>query len=512
EITKLLVDIDIISNNLINWFTFLFIINALSLELSYNEAFREYALIFYNYTNRLNLVNFKMMFANTLSLTYSYKHEFTQSHRYLTICRDLALKNNYTRYYYVAQNNIASQLISLQRYEEALEILLPVKEKYFTHPTPRANIMETLLSLGRYEEVVSEYEEASDNKIEFITGNAIRFVLKSYLQAGNKEKAMKLLEVAENVTKKYNNYPNRVNALLCKAEIKMFDGNYGAALEEINETQTLLSTRFVEPIIDSMKLKFQIQLELAEIKSKKDPNAKNILHEVVDEFILFGDEQGNPMISIQGLRLKSELYIDLGNYQEAENNYRIAYKLAEKFEFEPMMKTINEDLAGLAEFKLLNKPKKSLFNSLKEKIKTLNSSGGGKYKQVEFEQLGILLLSKVGLPIFEYYISEKLQSDSALISGLITAISGFVNELVAGTGSLRSIIHEDLCLLLEPFEDFVTLGIVSKETFEARRRLKAFNQYAKISSAKYNLKEDTITIPNELFESLKTITENHYIL
>ncbi|MDH5403559.1 MAG: hypothetical protein OEY49_13775, partial [Candidatus Heimdallarchaeota archaeon] len=270
--------------------------------------------------------------------------------------------------------------------------------------------------------------------------------------------------------------------------------------------------RFVEPIIDSMKLKFQIQLELAEIKSKKDPNAKNILHEVVDEFILFGDEQGNPMISMQGLRLKSELYIDLGNYQEAENNYRIAYKLAEKFEFEPMMKTINEDLAGLAEFKLLNKPKKSLFNSLKEKIKTLNSSGGGKYKQVEFEQLGILLLSKVGLPIFEYYISEKLQSDSALISGLITAISGFVNELVAGTGSLRSIIHEDLCLLLEPFEDFVTLGIVSKETFEARRRLKAFNQYAKISSAKYNLKEDTITIPNELFESLKTITENHYIL
>jgi hypothetical protein len=81
-----------------------------------------------------------------------------------------------------------------------------------------------------------------------------------------------------------------------------------------------------------------------------------------------------------------------------------------------------------------------------------------------------------GLPEYVYYFDTKVQVDSSLVSGFVTAISSFTNELMETKGLLRSINHEGFALLMEHTESRTVTLVASEETFDVRYLLREFSQ------------------------------------
>ncbi|MEE8181873.1 MAG: hypothetical protein V3T87_01005, partial [Candidatus Thorarchaeota archaeon] len=80
-----------------------------------------------------------------------------------------------------------------------------------------------------------------------------------------------------------------------------------------------------------------------------------------------------------------------------------------------------------------------------------------------------------GLPEYVYYFDTKVQVDSSLVSGFVTAISSFTNELMETQGLLRSINHEGFALLMEHTESRTVALVASEETFDIRYLLREFS-------------------------------------
>ncbi len=91
-----------------------------------------------------------------------------------------------------------------------------------------------------------------------------------------------------------------------------------------------------------------------------------------------------------------------------------------------------------------------------------------------------LIISDSGVPIYSYYFEDSFSMDKSLISGFITAIVLFTDELKstkeeknfdADKNKLQSIRHGDFEILMEKREKFVTAIIADKETYSLRRTL-----------------------------------------
>ncbi|MHA2021976.1 MAG: hypothetical protein ACW96N_09695, partial [Candidatus Thorarchaeota archaeon] len=79
-----------------------------------------------------------------------------------------------------------------------------------------------------------------------------------------------------------------------------------------------------------------------------------------------------------------------------------------------------------------------------------------------------------GLTEYVHYFDQKLEMDSTMVSGFISAISSFTGEFMGGTGLLRSINHEGSTIMLEHTKPRIVAMIVENETFDIRYLLHGF--------------------------------------
>jgi hypothetical protein len=81
-----------------------------------------------------------------------------------------------------------------------------------------------------------------------------------------------------------------------------------------------------------------------------------------------------------------------------------------------------------------------------------------------------------GLPAFVYHFDTTLKMDSSMISGFISAITAFSDQLLGDKGLLRSINHEGFTLMMEHTPDRVVTLIAARETFDVRYMLATFGK------------------------------------
>ena len=81
---------------------------------------------------------------------------------------------------------------------------------------------------------------------------------------------------------------------------------------------------------------------------------------------------------------------------------------------------------------------------------------------------------RTGLPIFVHHFNEKLEMDSTLVGGFISAITAFSNELLGQSGLLRSINHEGFTVMMEHKENWIITLIADQESFDVRYKLRTF--------------------------------------
>jgi tetratricopeptide (TPR) repeat protein len=79
-----------------------------------------------------------------------------------------------------------------------------------------------------------------------------------------------------------------------------------------------------------------------------------------------------------------------------------------------------------------------------------------------------------GLPVYVFNFGEKVEMDSSLLSGFISAIASFSTEIMGETGLLRSITHEGFTFMMEHSAGLIIALIADEETFNVRYLLNIF--------------------------------------
>ncbi len=107
----------------------------------------------------------------------------------------------------------------------------------------------------------------------------------------------------------------------------------------------------------------------------------------------------------------------------------------------------------------------------------------GLSKEIPFSIMGCLVIhTQSGLDVFSKIVDERLSGDTALISGVISAVSTFTSELTRDSrGNLQSIVHQDIAVILEPGENLTFALLVDQDTYEARALLRRFMEDFEIS-------------------------------
>jgi len=91
------------------------------------------------------------------------------------------------------------------------------------------------------------------------------------------------------------------------------------------------------------------------------------------------------------------------------------------------------------------------------------------------EKQGLYIMYTDGRDVFNYQFIEGYHQDPALISGMFSAITSFIQETTHAKQALKTIDHGDITILIE-YGRFIfsALFIKGKQTSEIRARLKEF--------------------------------------
>jgi hypothetical protein len=116
------------------------------------------------------------------------------------------------------------------------------------------------------------------------------------------------------------------------------------------------------------------------------------------------------------------------------------------------------------------------FSKAIDRVSAFKSAGSPKKVPTPTVSALIAIDRVSGLPEYVYHFDTKVKVDSSLVSGFVTAISSFTNELMETQGLLRSINHEGFALLMEHTESRTVTLVASEETFDIRYLLREFSK------------------------------------
>ena len=163
----------------------------------------------------------------------------------------------------------------------------------------------------------------------------------------------------------------------------------------------------------------------------------------------------------------------------------------------------------IEELQMILEQKKSLVQELRGSRKLfskIRKFSFGTHKKIPIILYLLLVIDEGGLPLYSYNFSKKQDMDDLLVSGLISAIINFSQEVLgSGIETLRSIIHEGRSVIIERQENIMAVLVSDNETFESRLQVRKFLKEAmgtikqKISAKPIN-QEEFQPIVKSIFE------------
>jgi tetratricopeptide (TPR) repeat protein len=208
----------------------------------------------------------------------------------------------------------------------------------------------------------------------------------------------------------------------------------------------------------------------------KDPEDITSAAYHIGDLIQISKEQGLQDLYAEALLLRSDIMKLAGKRLEAKGDLERALSVASftgnyRLEEEANVR-LREVIAPEAQAMEMDREG---FSKAIDRVSAFKPAGS--LKQVPTPTVSALIAidRNSGLPEYVYYFDTKVQVDSSLVSGFVTAISSFTNELMETQGLLRSINHEGLALLMEHTESRTVALVASEETFDIRYLLREFS-------------------------------------
>ncbi len=350
--------------------------------------------------------------------------------------------------------NLTTIYIAHEKYDKAYETAMKayklLKEENITHPGIPASMARALIYMGKYDEA-EKYLETLKKLAE--KQDAERDLSEYYYLKGLSSLKQMDLRTAEK------------SFLKCLELIEPLN-----VLSEIVEVHIRLA---------------EISLHRYKLTNNEEylQKARKHLMYAKKECI----EQGLEQQLIQIIQMEAILDKLGGMHEHAEHILKDAIQ---KFSAEHQKK-LKETLRNIREAKS-NKDRVGLFETFfKHTRNILKYAITRKHKKIDYRVMGYIVMTRTsGISIASKMYDEKLTADSDLVAGVISAVSNFITEISKDEGMLRSIVHENISILLDYDDNFIYALLTDKDTYNARRLLEkiknTFKENYNIDMKKWN--------------------------
>ncbi|TFG34156.1 tetratricopeptide repeat protein [Candidatus Thorarchaeota archaeon] len=197
----------------------------------------------------------------------------------------------------------------------------------------------------------------------------------------------------------------------------------------------------------------------------------------LNDLIQIGKEQGIQALYAESLLARGDMFSIIGKQWESKRDIERALSVAKFIEDPRLEKEAKTRLDSIVEHSKIQKVDQSTVTKSLDRLSGFKPASS-KMRDIPQPNLHALITLErgSGLPVFVHHFDEQLTMDSSLISGFISAINVFSDEIMGQGGLLRSINHEGFTVMIEHTELRIVTLIADKESFEIRYKLRSFVQ------------------------------------
>lgn len=411
----------------------------------------------------------------------NFRGEFEQGETHYVAFRTISESLGFKLGIAMSLNNLGTLRLNSLLLEEGLDFFrasLELMELESGRIVSLANLGEISIALGRFEEAENYLIEGIRLEEKNQTGIIELYSWYSIMLAklGRFPDALKYLRISEKIASSSEKPMQKADYLFAK-------GNYNALRHKYDEAFSIF-----EDLLDLAKKEdifgyiVRAELELASTYLKAYQKSKSIDHLSkagyhLNDVIQIAKEQGIQALYAEALLARSDMFTIAGQEFEAKGDIERALSIAQFTEDVRLEEEAKSRLRLMTSY--------SEISTIEETpvAKSLDRLSGfkpvsGKLKDIPQPNLHTLISldREEGLPIFVHHFDNKLEMDSTLIGGFISAITTFSSELMGQSGLLRSINHEGFTVMMEHKEQWIITLIANQESFDVRYKLRTFAQ------------------------------------
>lgn len=407
--------------------------------------------------------------------------EFEQGEKHYVEFRRISESLGFKLGIAMALNNLGTLRLNSLLLEEGLDYFkasLELMDMESGRTVALANLGEISIILGHFEEAekyliegIRLEEKTKKGVIELYAWYTILLA-----RSGRFPDSLKYLNITEKMASSTEKPMQKAAFLFAKGIYNTQRHKHDDAITIYEE---LLEIARKEDIFEFL---VRAELELASTYLKAYQKSKSVDHLSkagyhLNDLIQIAKDQGIQALYAEALLARSDMFIVAGQDFEAKGDIERAVSIAQFIEDKRLeeeaktrlrLMTINPEIVTVEEASVGKSLERlSGFKPVAEKLRDI--------PQPTLFTL-ITIDRRNALPIFVHHFREKLEMDSALIGGFISAITAFSSELLGQSGLLRSINHEGFTVMMEHKENWIITLIADKESFDVRYKLRTFAQ------------------------------------
>ncbi len=410
----------------------------------------------------------------------------------------------------MALNNLGTLRINSLRFEEALELFqksFEMMEVESGKTVSLANLGEITTALGMYKESEKYLKEGIRLEKKLNRGTIEVFTWYSALlsKTGRIKEATKYLEKAAELAQT-SELPLQQGAYMFSKGIHESASNkLDDAIQSFEDLIKFAKENDLFEFLVRAELELASTYVRAYMKSESSEHFSKAAYHLND-LINLANEQGLNSLYAEALLIRSDMFALTDQKFEAMSDLERVISVASSIEDARLETKARAKLKTVSsnEVAVLKLEQADLTKSL-DRLSGFKPAAGH-LKEVPTPNLHSLIVVDrgSGLPAFVYHFDTTLKMDSSMISGFISAITTFSDQLLGDKGLLRSINHEGFTLMMEHTPDRVVTLIAAQETFDVRYMLATFG---KQFNQEYPMDANSRGIDTSKYQGAETIVK-----
>ncbi len=411
----------------------------------------------------------------------NFRGDFEQGEKHYVAFRTISESLGFKLGIAMALNNLGTLRLNSLLLEEGLDFFrasLELMEMESGRIVTLANLGEISIILGRYEEAENYLIEGIRLEEKTQTGVIELYAWYSILLAkmGRFPDSLMYLKKSEKMV-------STSEKPMQKAAYLFAEGNYNALRHKHDEAislfEELLEIARKEDIFEFL---VRAELELASTYLKAYQKSKSVDHLSkagyhLNDLIQIAQEQGIQALYAEALLVRSDMFTIAGQDFEAKGDIERSLSIAQFIEDVRLEEEAKSRLRLMTSYSEISSIEETPAGKSLDRLSGFKPVSG-KLRDIPQPSLHTLITldREAGLPIFVHHFDNKLEMDSTLIGGFISAITAFSSELMGQSGLLRSINHEGFTVMMEHKEQWIITLIANQESFDVRYKLRTFAQ------------------------------------